>query len=132
MPPSPRLPLATLIAALLAAAAFSWPAPLPAAAEDDPASREAALGSSDFAIKLAAILASGSDWENLAISPFSAWLPLSALASAASGKERLKLLKAIPLAGLSPGGASKAASRRARARQRLKGPSLIRTSSKTP
>ena len=79
--------------------------------EQIPQAKTVANGANDFAFRLGASLLKNSGYENLVCSPYSVWLPLAALANAATPQSKAALLAALGASGLTDADVNMASSR---------------------
>jgi serpin B len=78
--------------------------------EQDPAAKTVAGGANDFAFRLSAMLAENVDNDNFVCSPYSIWLPLSALVNATNIQNKAALLTTLGSAGITEEDINRAAS----------------------
>ena len=83
----------------------------PVYGEQDSQARTVANGANDFAFRLSASLLKNSGNENFVCSPYSVWLPLAALANAATPQSKAALLTALGATGISENDVNTASSR---------------------
>jgi serpin B len=79
--------------------------------EQDLKAQGIAKGANDFAFRLSAVLVKNLGNENFVCSPYSAWLPLAALANATNAQQRSALFSALGSQGVSEADINRAASR---------------------
>jgi len=83
----------------------------PAYGEPDDRIRSVAGGANDFAFQLSGLLAENAGNENFVCSPYSVWIPLTALVNATDAQSKDSLLSALNASGISEEDINNAASR---------------------
>ena len=83
----------------------------PVYGEEDAAAKKVATGANDFAFRLSASLVKNIKNENFVCSPYSVWLPLTALVNAANPQSKPALLTALGASGISESDINRSSSR---------------------